>query len=123
MMDRGQHDAVITVQSSTIHLGDFLPAWARGAVLGVAAKYFRRLTRASVYFSREGRMYRCTVNMEMGALRMVTGEAHGSTCYGALDGALRKAAKQLRRMKRALRENPGRAGWSRTRSLDAPQWA
>ncbi len=104
-MNTADENAVITVQSSNIHLGDFLPARARRAILRVAAKYFRRLTRASVYFSREGRTYRCTVNMEMGALRIVTGEGRGFTCYLALSGALRKAAKQLRRMKRALRDD------------------
>jgi ribosome-associated translation inhibitor RaiA len=123
-MNTAYRDAVITVQSSKIHLGDFLPARARRAVLRVAAKYFRRLTQASIYFSRGGRTYRCTVNMETGALRMVTREGHGFTCYLALNGALRKAAKQLRRMKRALRDDkPRRLGWARSRRLDAPRWA
>jgi ribosome-associated translation inhibitor RaiA len=129
-MNTADENAVITVQSSNIHLGDFLPARARRAVLRVAAKYFRRLTRASVYFSREGRTYRCTVNMEMGALRIVTGEGRGFTCYLALSGALRKAAKQLRRIKRALRDDkPRRFGWGHSRdgvtlrpTLSDPRW-
>jgi ribosome-associated translation inhibitor RaiA len=118
-MNTAHQDAVITVQSSNIHLGDFLPARTRRAVRRVAEKYIRRLTRASVYFSREGRSYRCTVKMEMGALRMVTGENDGFTCHLALTGALRKAAKQLRRMKRALRDDKPRLGWARARRLDA----
>ncbi len=43
--------------------------------------------------------------MQMGALSIVTGEAVAPDCYKAFDAALGKAAKQLRRLKRALRDD------------------
>jgi ribosomal subunit interface protein len=98
-------DAVITVKSANIDLGEALPERARESILRVAGKYFGRLNTAAVYFSREGQSYRCTVNLQMGALRVITGEAHGPDCYRAFDLALEKASKQLRRMKREMRED------------------
>lgn len=86
------------------------------------------MNAATVYFSRDGRGYRCTVNIDMGALRIVTGESLGFCCHAVFDAAMRKAAKQLRRMKRTLRDdkiprsgrmpaNPSARRWSRTRRL------
>jgi ribosomal subunit interface protein len=98
-------DAVITVQSANIDLGEALPGRARESILRVASKYFGRLNSGAVYFSREGQSYRCTVNLQMGALKMVTGEAHAPDCYRAFDAALEKTAKQLRRLKREMRED------------------
>jgi ribosomal subunit interface protein len=98
-------DRTILVQSSNIDLGDVLPQYARTSILQVAGKYFGRLNTAIVHFSREGLMYRCTVNMQMGALKMRSGEALHKDCYTAFKTALEKVAKQLRRAKRALRED------------------
>jgi ribosomal subunit interface protein len=115
-------DAVISVRSSNIHLGSALPARARRGIVRIARKYFGRLSGASVYFKREGRSYSCTVNIEMGAFKIVTGKAFGFDCYTALENALRKTAKQLRRMKRTndkqSRSLPGRTSF-RSRALDA----
>ncbi len=107
-MNANVADLDITVQGSNIHLGDFLPARVRSEITKLTAKYFGRPTRSLVYFSREGRSYRCTVNVEIGALRMVTGEARAKTCAPAFVAALRKTAKQLRRMKRAVRDDKPR---------------
>jgi ribosomal subunit interface protein len=107
-MNQPFRDAVMTVRSSNIQLGAALPERAREEIVRLAAKYLGRLNAASVYFSREGRSYRCTVNIDTGPPRIVTGEASGFSCHLALHGALRKAAKQLRRMKRALREDKPR---------------
>jgi ribosomal subunit interface protein len=98
-------EPLIAVQSSTVDLGQALPEYARTRVGQVAGKYLGDLSGAAVYFSRDGASYRCTVNMQMGSLRIVTGEAVGPDCHRAFDGALEKAAKQLRRLKRALRDD------------------
>ena len=98
-------DRTILVQSSNISLGDVLPDYARTSILQLAGKYFGRLNTASVHFNREGAMYRCTVNVQMGALRMMSGEAKSTDIYGAFRLALERAAKQLRRAKRELRED------------------
>jgi ribosomal subunit interface protein len=98
-------DRTILVQSSNIDLGDVLPDYARTSILQMAGKYFGYLNTASVHFSREGAMYRCTVNVQMGALRMMSGEAKSTDIYGAFRIALERVAKQLRRAKRELRED------------------
>ena len=79
----------------------------RRSCVRVAGKYFGRLHAAAVHFTREGRTYRCTVNMQMGALRMRSAEANSPDIYAAFDAALEKVATQLRRTKRAFRDEKG----------------
>ena len=98
-------DNTITVQSSNVHLGDRLPAYARESILRVASKYFGRLNTASTHFSREGISYRCSVTMQMGGLPMKSAEAKDKDIYLAFNAALAKVSKQLRRTKRELRED------------------
>jgi len=100
-------DNNILVQSSTVDLGDIFPEYAKTNIRQVAGKYFGRLSSASVHVTREGITYRCTVNMQMGALKMMSGEAKDKDLYTAFRAALQKTAKQLRRMKRELREDKG----------------
>ena len=98
-------DRTIMIQSSNVDLGEALPAHAEASILRVAGKYFGRLNTASVHFSREGTGYRCSVNIQMGALRMMSAEAQSHDIYLAFNAALEKAAKQLRRAKREVRED------------------
>jgi ribosomal subunit interface protein len=97
----------ITVQSSTVDLGDAFRQHARDGILRTASKYFGRLTTGSAHVAREGASYRCTVVMQAGALKTMAGEATDKEIYVAFDRALDKVAKQLRRMKRELREDKG----------------
>ena len=71
----------------------------------MAGKYFGRLNTASVHFNREGITYRCSINMQMGALAMKSAEARDKDIYLAFNAALNKLAKQLRRTKREVRED------------------
>jgi ribosomal subunit interface protein len=98
-------DKGITIQSSNVHLGDRLPDFARENILRVASKYFGRLNTAAVHFTKDGITYRCSVNMQMGALPMKSAEARDKDIYLAFNAALEKVAKQLRRTKRELRED------------------
>ena len=98
-------DKNITIQSSNIDLGSSLTGHARESILRVASKYFGRLNTASVHFNREGITYRCSVNMQMGALPMKSAEAREKDIYLAFNAALEKIAKQLRRSKREVRED------------------
>jgi len=101
-------DVAITVQSSNVGLGEALPRHARDAIRRTAAKYFGHLSSASVHFRRDGDGYHCTINIQMGALPNVIGEAAADDCYAAFDSALEHAAKQLRRMKREVRDDKRR---------------
>ena len=98
-------DNNILVQSANVDLGDNFPGYAKTNILQVAGKYFGHLSMASVHVTREGITYRCTVNMQMGALKMMSGEAKDKDLYTAFRAALQKTAKQLRRSKRELRED------------------
>ncbi len=98
-------DNKILVQSSTIDLGENFPEYAKTNIHRIAGKYFGRLSAASVHVAREGITYRCTVNMQMGALKKMSGEAKNKDLYAAFRAALQKTGKQLRRSKRELRED------------------
>jgi len=100
-------DRSIAVESSNVDLGAVLPDHARQAILRVAGKYFGRLNTAAVHFTREGKTYRCTVNMQMGALKMMSGEGKSTDIYAAFSAALERVATQLRRTKRAFRDEKG----------------
>jgi ribosomal subunit interface protein len=104
-MKPDSNDNRILVQSSVVDLGDAFPEYARSCIEKVAGKYFGHLSSASVHVTREGITYRCTVNIQMGALKMMTGEAKNKDLYASFRDALQKAAKQLRRSKRELRED------------------
>jgi ribosomal subunit interface protein len=71
----------------------------------LASKYFGKLTNGAVHFNRDGINYRCTVNVQAGGLPSVASEAHHKDAYAALDLALDKAGKQMRRMKRERRDD------------------
>jgi ribosomal subunit interface protein len=98
-------DKEIAVGSANISLGDRLPEYAREGIRKVASKFFGRLNTASVHFTREGIIYRCSVSMQMGALPMKNAEGRDKDIYVAFGLALNKVAKQLRRTKRELRDD------------------
>lgn len=95
----------ILVQSSNVDLGDVLPGYARTNILRTVGKYFGHLNASTVHFNREGPLYKCTVTIQVGALRTMSGEAQLKDAYAAFRVALEKVAKQLRRAKRELRED------------------
>jgi ribosomal subunit interface protein len=99
--------ATITVESSTVDRGAVLPQHARDSIERVAGKYFGQLTTAAVHFTREGQFFRCTVNMQMSGTKRMTGEAQHDDAFQAFNTALNKAAKQLRRKKREVRDDKG----------------
>ena len=98
-------ESPITIGSANINLGDSLRAHAEQSIRNIAGKYFGRLTLASAHFNKEGSDYRCSVNLQMGGLPVVSAEAESKDITLAFDSALGKVAKQLRRKKRELRED------------------
>jgi ribosomal subunit interface protein len=98
-------DKAVTVGSSNVELGDVLTQRARQGLVELASKYFGKLTTAAVHFTREGINYRCSVNLQAGGLPMVASEAQHKDAYAALDLALDKAGKQMRRMKHERRDD------------------
>jgi ribosomal subunit interface protein len=98
----------ITVGSANVQLGTAFPEQAREQIRAVAGKYLGDLTTASVHVTKEGTSFRCSVNIRMGGLRMMSAEAQAREVPLAFRGALSKVEKQLRRTKRELREDKPR---------------
>src|SRR3954452_6895704 len=112
-------DSPIIIQSGNVELGDALIDHARRAILRRAGKYFGRLNRATVHFTRDGIGYRCSAQVQMGGLNSASAEAQHKDIYRAFDQALEKASKQLRRTKREVREDKAA---SRSTMADKPAW-
>lgn len=98
-------DRDITVQSSNVDVGDALTEHAKSKIKTVASKFFGRITDANVHFKKEGQFYHCSIRFKVGALRPFTGEMTHINPYRAFNYALDKAATQMRRLKRELRED------------------
>jgi hypothetical protein len=77
-------DVPITVQSANLQLGTAWSARVRTSVIRISTKYFGRLNGASVYLRREGKSYRC--NIDMGAFNIVSSEESSFNCYFAFIG-------------------------------------
>lgn len=95
----------ITVGSSNVDLGDALRAHVHEEIESASKKYLQHLTAAAVHFAHEGSNYRCSVTVQIGALPTMAAEAQSHDAYLAFNQALTKAAKQMRRAKRAVRED------------------
>jgi len=103
-------DKAITVGGSNIETGTALGQRAREALNKLASRYFGRITAAGVHFAREGGNYRCSVTLQPGALPMMSAEAQHKDPYAALNLAITRLGKQLRRMKRARHDEKPSAG-------------
>ena len=97
-------DKAITVGSSNVNIGEALAERARASLSDLASRYFGRITTGSVHFGREGIAFRCSVNMQCGAVPMMSAEARHKDAHVALAVAVDKLGKQLRRAKRGLRD-------------------
>ena len=101
-------EKAITVGSSNVEIGEALAQKARAALTDLASKYFGRITTGSVHFGREGIEYRCTANMQSGAIPMMSAEASHKDPHIALAVAVDRLGKRLRRTKRELHDSkPG----------------
>ena len=104
-MGSGTPSPIIAIEGANLDVGGSFRDHARQTILRTASKYFGRLSAATVHLSREGVFFRCTVNIQMGALKVMSAEFQHRDCYFAFRNALERVEKQLRRAKRELRED------------------
>lgn len=104
-MTKAQAEEKITIGGSNIDLGDALRAHVRDQLMAAADKYLQNLISAAAHFAHEGADYRCSLTVQIGALPRMAAEAQNKDAYAAFDQALEKVAKQMRRAKRAVRED------------------
>ncbi len=108
-------DSRITVSGHQVDVGEGLRTYATEQLTGVAAKYFGGVEDVAVTFSRTGKGgFGCSVRVHSGRDLHFDGYGEGAQAHLALNQALGRVAKQLRRRKRALREdkpvNPTKQG-------------
>lgn len=101
----------ITVQGKQMSVGDALRTHVNNKLEEMNSKYFNHGTDASITFSKEGHghgLIRAHISVRIGSQIMVMAEASEADAYLAFDTAAEKAAKQLRRYKRRLRDHQDR---------------
>jgi len=94
----------ITVGSSNVDVGEALTHRAKEELIGLASKYFGKLTHGSVHFSRDGHLYRCSITLQPGGVALLSAEAEHKDAHAAFTDSAEKLAKQLRRLKREVRD-------------------
>lgn len=101
----------ITVQGKQMNVGDALRTHVSQKLEEMNNKYFNHGTDASVTFSKEGHgrgLIRAHISVRIGSNIMVMADASEADAYLSFDTAAEKAAKQLRRYKRRLRDHQDR---------------
>lgn len=99
-----RNEPVITIIGDGIDLGEALETRTRRSLSRMIRKYLGHLIAANVYFNRDGLLFQSTVNLQIGSLGFVTSEAFHENAYQAFQASLMKSEKQLRRLKRRLRD-------------------
>lgn len=98
----------ITVQGKQMSVGDALRTHVTNKLEDMNSKYFNHGTDANVTFSKEGHghgLVRAHISVRIGSNIMVLADASEGDAYLSFDTAAEKAAKQLRRYKRRLRDH------------------
>ena len=105
----------ITVSGHQVDVGDGLRSYATDQLTEVASKYFGGVEDVAVTFSRTGKGgFGCSIRVHSGRNLYFDGYGENAEAHIAFNQALERVAKQLRRRKRALREdkpvNPTKQG-------------
>jgi ribosomal subunit interface protein len=99
-------DSRIIVSGHQVELGEALRAHATEQLRRLSAKYFDGAEDITATFSRTGKSgFGCSLRVHAGRGLFFDGEGEHANAYTAFGNALNRVAKQLRRQKRALRED------------------
>ncbi len=101
----------LTVQGKQIDVGDALRTHVTDKITDLDQKYFNHSTGATITFSKEGHghgQFKAHISVTIGKNILVVTDAVAGDPYGAFDTAAEKAAKQMRRYKRKLRDHHAR---------------
>jgi ribosomal subunit interface protein len=104
----GGREGRIIISGHQTELGDALRGHAQEQLERLAAKYFNGAEDITATFSRgnKGAGFACNVRVHVGRDLFFDGQGdHPRNAYTAFAAALERVAKQLRRQKRALRED------------------
>lgn len=98
----------LQVHGKQMDVGDSLRTHVQGRLADVSEKYLNHTTYATVTFSKEGHgntQTRAHISIQLGKNMLVVADATEKDPYIAFDSASEKAAKQIRRYKRKIRDN------------------
>lgn len=98
----------LQVHGKQMDVGSALREHVEGRLIDVNEKYFNHTTYATVTFSREGHGHpqtRAHISIQLGKNLLVVADAVEKDPYVAFDTASEKAAKQIRRYKRKIRDH------------------
>jgi len=109
----------LTVTGKQVDVGDALRRHVEAALASLLGKYFRTAIEAHAVFAREAHLIRAEICLHIGRGIVINSGAAASDHYLAFDAAAERLAKQLRRYKRRLHEDHGRAQGSVERSETA----
>lgn len=98
----------ISITGKGLDIGEALRSHVGAALAAVVGKYFPRAHDAVVTVSREAHMFRADVSVHPTRGFLVQGRAAADDAYAAVDAAVERIAKQLRRYKRRLNDHHGR---------------
>ena len=99
----------LTVTGKQVDVGNALRRHVGSALESILGKYFRTAIEAHAVFAREARLTRADISLHIGRGIVINSSAAASDHYLAFDAAAERLAKQLRRYKRRLHEDHGRA--------------
>ena len=102
----------LQVHGKQMDVGNALRTHVEDKLVDVNDKYFNHTTYATVTFSREGHGHpqtRAHISIQLGKNLLVVADATEKDAYSAFDSASEKAAKQIRRYKRKIRDHHERS--------------
>jgi ribosomal subunit interface protein len=99
----------LTVTGKQVDVGNALRRHVESALESILGKYFRTAIEAHAVFAREAHLIRAEISLHIGRGIVINSGAAASEHYLAFDAAAERLAKQLRRYKRRLHEDHGRA--------------
>ena len=99
----------LTVTGKQVEVGNALRRHVGSALDSILGKYFRTAIEAHAVFAREAHLIRAEISLRIGRGIVINSGAAASDHYLAFDAAAERLAKQLRRSKRRLHEDHGRA--------------
>jgi ribosomal subunit interface protein len=95
----------IQVSGKQLDVGEALRSHAEEKLLEIVGKYAERPVEANVTFSRDAYEFTADVSVHLSTGLTVQAKSKASEIYAALDGAIERMEKQLRRYKRRLKDH------------------
>lgn len=95
----------VSISGKQVDIGESLTAHAEQAVEHSVAKYFDHAIEARLVMSRERHLFHADLSVHAAHDVLVRAQGEADEAPAAVDAAIEKAAKQLRRQKRKLTDH------------------